>query len=97
MHYFITLEVNKLKYLIAAFRSRNQVMVFYEILMSYHIKAKIINTPRGATVSCGLSVRFDHSDFVSVKQVLLRRNFDAFAGFYEVFLIGNNQIVKRYI
>ncbi len=82
-----------MKYIIAAFRSRNHTMLFNEILHSYGIKSKVINTPRMATVSCGLSVRFEYVDFDKVKTIIARRNFNGFAGFFGVYEIGNNKIV----
>lgn len=82
-----------MKYIIVTFRSRNQTLLFSQILSSYNIKSKIINTPRSATVSCGLSVKIEEQDFEVVKSILARRNFQGFAGFFKVYNIGNNQIV----
>ncbi len=84
-----------MRYYIAAFRSRNQTMVFSQILSSYNIKNRIINTPRMATVSCGLSVRFEEKDLSYVRQVLARRNFSGFAGLFMVVQNGVNQVVSK--
>lgn len=71
-------------YIIATFRSRTQTMTFKQILLSYKVFSDIINTPRQASVSCGISVRFD-SKFLSVaKDILSRRKFDSFVGFFSV-------------
>ena len=70
-------------------------MVFSQILTSYKIKNAIVNTPRMATVSCGLSVRFDEKDLFKVREVVARRNFSGFAGFFIVQQTGTNQVVTR--
>ena len=71
-------------YVIAAFRSRNQTLMFSNILSSYGIKTDVVNTPRAVMVSCGISVKFDYVNLQRAKEVLDRRKFDTFAGFFEV-------------
>lgn len=80
-------------YLIASFRSRNQTMSFLQIILSYKVKACIINTPRQATVSCGTSVKMPTSALDIARGILSRRRFDSFAGFFLV-EEGYNTIVK---
>ena len=62
-------------YIIATFRSRTQTMTFKQILLSYKVFSDIINTPRQASVSCGISVRFDSKSLSVAKDILSRRKF----------------------
>ena len=71
-------------YVIAAFRSRNQTLMFANILSSYGIRTAVINTPRAVMVSCGISVKFDHINLTKAREVLDRRKLDTFAGFFEI-------------
>ncbi len=80
-------------YVIVSFRSRNQTMSFLQILLSYKIRASIINTPRKATVSCGTSVKMPTNALEIAKGILSRRRFDSFAGFFLV-EEGQNTIVR---
>lgn len=82
-------------YLIAAFRSRNQTLLFANILSSYGIKATLINTPRAVMTSCGISVKLDYAHLSKAKEVLARRKFDTFAGFFVVTGFGTGTTVRR--
>ena len=66
--------------ILAIFRSRSETLSFANILKSYGVGVSIINTPRSANVSCGISVQFSRRDEGLAKQVLSRRRFDTFAG-----------------
>ena len=80
-------------YIIATFRSRTQTMTFKQILLSYKVFSDIINTPRQASVSCGISVRFDGKFLSVAKDILSRRRFDSFVGFFSV-QEGQNVVVR---
>ena len=71
-------------YILAAFRSRNQTLLFANILSSYGVKNIIVSTPSAVMVACGISVRFDYASLTEAKDVLARRKFDTFAGFFMV-------------
>ena len=71
-------------YYIAVFRSRTQTILFNQVLRSYGVNCSVINTPRQAEVSCGLSVRFWASDMGLARQILSRREFSSFVGFFKV-------------
>lgn len=81
-------------YVIATFRSRNQTMAFRQILISYGVNASIINTPRKANVSCGISVKMPERAVEVAKEIMKRRKFDSFVGFFMV-KDGQNIIVKE--
>ena len=70
-------------YFFAAFGSRTQGMRFFDALKKSGLTASIINTPREASLGCGLSVKFYEGDFTAVKNILLRGCYTAFHGFFE--------------
>ena len=65
-----------------AFRSRADAVRFYEVLLSYNVNCKIINTPSSAGVGCGLSVKLFAKDMRQAKIVLERGKFASAIGFY---------------
>lgn len=71
-------------YYIAVFRSRTQTILFNQVLKSYGASSMVINTPRQAEVSCGLSVKFLGGDLAIVRQILARREFSSFVGIFKV-------------
>lgn len=85
-----------MEYLIAVFKSRTQVMKFYEKLMSCRIQANIINTPREASLGCGLSVKISPHDFSRVLNVLRMDNYYSFGGFFKVLESGRHLTVRPY-
>lgn len=84
-----------MKYLIIAFRSRNNLMQFNQLLHSRNIKTRIINTPHKISSSCSLSIKTDLS-FLSIIETLLRQNLlGGFLGLYSVQEFnGFSQVVK---
>ena len=77
---------------IASFRSRTQVLRLEEALRRAGLPAGIISTPREVAMGCGLSVRFDLSDFPQVYAVYRRMNPGALIGFYRVDHYGTRQM-----
>ena len=77
---------------IAAFRSRTQVLRLEEALRRAGLSAGVISTPREVTMGCGLSVRFELSEFDQVMTVYRRVNPGALIGFYRVDHYGTRQI-----
>lgn len=71
-----------MQYTLAVFRARNETITFATLLRSYGIKAQIVNTPRKINVSCGISVKFSTKDYDIAKQLVSRRKFDTFVGFF---------------
>ena len=71
-------------YIIVVFRSRTETLTFAQILRSYRVRCSVINTPRQASVSCGISVKIDLQSVKVAKSVLYRRKFNTFAGFFKV-------------
>ena len=70
-------------YFFAAFGSRTQGMRFFDTLKKCGLTTAIVNTPREASIGCGLSVRFCECDLDAVRLALLRGHYTAFHGFFE--------------
>ena len=67
---------------LAVFRARTQTIIFANLFMSYGAPVSVVNTPRRLNVSCGISAKFPAVFKPQAEQVLARRNFDTFAGFF---------------
>ncbi len=81
-----------MRYYIAVFKSRSQVMNFANLLRANNIPCAIVNTPSNLGKTCGLSVKFLEDYFARVQNILRRNNFRSFEGFYEITnnYYGNN-------
>lgn len=77
-----------MEYALAVFRARNETITFANLLRSYGVNVMIVSTPRQINVSCGISVRFGLSSLEQAKNLLSRRRFDSFGGFYKVKQVG---------
>lgn len=77
-----------MEYGLAVFRARNETITFANLLRSYGVNVMVVSTPRTINVSCGISVRFSLANLDKAKNLLARRRFDSFGGFYHVKQIG---------
>ena len=77
---------------IASFRSRTQVLRMEDALRRAGLSAGVISTPREVAMGCGLSVRFDLSDYPQVVSLYRRMNPGALIGFYRVDHYGTRQM-----
>ncbi len=84
-----------MEYMIAVFRARTETINFANLLRSYGVNVTIINTPRQINVSCGISVKFNIAYRERAREVISRRRFDTFAGFYLIKSIGVRQIATK--
>ena len=75
---------------LAVFRARTETVNFANLLKSYGVNVMIISTPRQINVSCGISVRFNPDQIEIAKNILARRKFNTFGGFYLVKQVGAN-------
>jgi hypothetical protein len=73
-----------MKYSLAVFRARTQTLLFIKLLNSYGVAASVVNTPRCLNVSCGISAKFASLYLNIAKDIVNRRKFDSFAGFYSI-------------
>ncbi len=79
---------------IAAFRSRQQVINYNEVLKRKGIKAAIISTPREVTIGCGLSVRFDLQDMDRAIHEYKWSRPSTLIGFYKIERRGLHSIIS---
>ena len=70
--------------ILAVFRSKTETLNFASILRSYNVPCLIVNTPRTINVACGISVKFNSTFESEAKQIITRRSFSTFAGFYHM-------------
>ena len=77
---------------IASFRSRTQVLRMEDALRRAGLSAGVISTPREVAMGCGLSVRFDLSDYPQVVSLYRHMNPGALIGFYRVDHYGTRQM-----
>lgn len=78
--------------IIAAFKSRSQMIRFDEALKKAGIGTEIISTPKAIALGCGLSIQFDQAGLETAKVLIKALSPTAFEGFY---LIQNeNNTVK---
>ena len=66
---------------IASFRSRTQVLRFEDALRRAGLSVGVISTPKEVAMGCGLSVRFELTDFPQVAALYRRLNPGALIGF----------------
>lgn len=71
-------------YGIAAYRSRQQVLMLESALRREGVNVKIITTPREVSMGCGLSARFELSDAPHVARTVRRMNTGNLIGLYRV-------------
>ncbi|MDD3337063.1 MAG: DUF3343 domain-containing protein [Eubacteriales bacterium] len=69
---------------IASFRSRQQVLKFESALRRSGVKVSVITTPRDVAVGCGLSIRFELSDYDRVQDAYAQLRPSNLIGFYRV-------------
>ena len=79
-------------YGIAAFRSRQQVMAFEQLLTRAGIPASIVSTPRSISVGCGLSVRFELRDAKVAWEVYRAARPGNLIGFFRVRYDGRGRV-----
>ncbi len=82
------------EYIVAAFRSRQQVMKFVREMEKMNLKVRVINTPREIAIGCGLSASFDEKDYKEAKAIVDRTHPTAFVGFYHAVAEGVKLIIK---
>ena len=78
-------------YCVAAFRSRQQVLMFESALRREGIQTRIVSTPRDVSMGCGLSVRFRPEDTQNVIRVLRQVNTSNLIGLYRVEYMGSGK------
>jgi len=85
------------EFVVAAFRSRQQVMQFIRLMEERGAKARIINTPHEILIGCGLSAAFDREYAGMAKSIVEAVRPPAFVGFYMAQYLGARLVIKPYI
>lgn len=78
-------------YGVAAFRSRQQVLMFESVLRRERIPVQVVSTPRDVSMGCGLSVRFRLEDTADVIRLLHQVNTGNLIGLYRVESTGSGK------
>ena len=69
---------------IAAFRSRSQTMRLFQAAKNSGIPCSVINTPREASIGCGISLYYCPEHHRAVYNLYSGGNYDALIGFYRM-------------
>ena len=69
---------------IAAYRSRQQVLMLESALRRQGIPVSVITTPRDVALGCGLSVRFRMEDLDAVERIVRAQSTSNLIGLYRV-------------
>ena len=84
-----------MSFCLAAFRSRNETLYLANILNNGGYRVSIINTPKDAGLSCGISVKFEERFMSVVKSIILTKPFRSFAGIFRVVSDGQRNTYER--
>ena len=76
--------MNNFRYVIAVFSVRTSTMQFNSVLQKNGVRSLIIETPKSAGVSCGISVRFGLEDLSKARDLLQKSKVQNFVRFYLV-------------
>ena len=71
-------------YYLAVFSSRNETLYLAKMLMSNGYMATIVNTPKEAGLTCGISVKFDSKISSAIKMFISSKPFRSFVGIYKI-------------
>ncbi len=80
---------------LAVFRSRNETLYLANMLNSLGFRVSVVNTPKDAGLSCGISVRFHERMFGVVKKCIATKPFRSFDGFYLIIQDGSRNSYQR--
>ena len=71
-------------YALAAFRSRQSVIRFDDVLQAAGVRTQIVTTPHAVSMGCGLSVRFACERIPLALDLYRQHPENNFVGFYTV-------------
>ena len=72
------------EYIIAVFSIRTSTMQFNKLLSQNGIRSVVVETPKSASASCGISVRFDVKNLPLARELLMNSGIKNFVRFYHV-------------
>lgn len=82
-------------YCLAVFSSRNETLYLAKLLLANGYRAGVVNTPKDAGLSCGISVKFEERNLPNVKMFIASKPFRSFAGIYRVNSYGNRNTYEK--
>ena len=71
-------------YVLAVFSIRTDTVLFNKILQKNGVASSVVETPKFASASCGISVRFAYKDLAKAKSLLASSGTKSFVRFYLV-------------
>lgn len=72
------------EYILAIFSVRTSTMQYNLLLQKNGVRSVVVETPKSASASCGISVRFDAKYFNIAKEILRSSGIKNFVRFYYV-------------
>ena len=72
------------EYILAVFSLRTSTMQFFSLLKKNNVRCFIVETPKSASASCGISVRFEIESLAVAKRILETGIIKNFVRFYVV-------------
>ena len=86
-----------MSFCLAAFRSRNETLYLANILNNGGYRVSIINTPKDAGLSCGISVKFEERFLPIIRSIIMTKPFRSFAGIFRVTGDGQRNRYERLV
>ncbi|NLJ41707.1 MAG: DUF3343 domain-containing protein [Clostridiales bacterium] len=77
-----------------SFNSRQHALFFHQILESNGYKTKVISTPKGVSLGCGLSLSFPSIITPYIIDIYKKSNVPVM-GFYSIRRVGNSNQLSR--
>lgn len=71
-----------MNFVIAVFSSRSETLSFANFLKRQGFVCGVVQTPKEAGRTCGISVKFRYEDFATIKQIFGSLRFMSFQGFF---------------
>lgn len=71
-----------MNFVIAVFGSRSETLSYANMLRKNGIGVVIVQTPKQAGRTCGISAKFMYKDFQLAKMILSKSYFTSFQGFF---------------
>lgn len=84
-----------MRFCLAVFRSRNETLYLANMLSMAGYRVSVINTPKDAGLTCGISVRFDERILNVVQGCIMSKPFRSFGGFYRVVSDGKHNTYEK--
>ena len=72
------------EYILAIFSVRTSTLQYNMLLQKNGVRSVIVETPKSASASCGISVRFDTKHFEYAKELLKKSGIKNFVAFFYV-------------